>query len=65
MTILLHKPYLVKVTTNGGGGSKIPKILITWFMDDPIHKIVQFWPNVHFPKEFPDAIINPKNQENT
>ena len=35
MTILLHKPYLVKVTTKGGGGSKISKNLTTWFMDDP------------------------------
>ena len=34
MTILLHKPYLVKVTTQGRG-SKIPKNLTTWFMDDP------------------------------
>ena len=32
MTILLHKPYLVKVATMGG---QIPKILTTWFMDDP------------------------------
>ena len=35
MTILLHKHYFVKVTTKGGGGSKIPKKLTTWFMDDP------------------------------
>ena len=28
----IHK---VKVTTKGGVGSKIPKILTTWFMDDP------------------------------
>ena len=35
MTILLHKSYLIKVTTKGGGGSKIPKNLTTWFMDDP------------------------------
>ena len=37
MTILLHKPYLVKVTTKGEGGcgSKIPKHLTTWLMDDP------------------------------
>ena len=33
MTILLHKPYLVKVTTKGGGGSKIPKNVTTWFLD--------------------------------
>ena len=37
MTILLHKPYLVKVTTMGGG-VKIPKNLTTWFMDDPYAK---------------------------
>ena len=36
MTILLHKPYLVKVTTKGEGGSKIPKILTTWFMNDSL-----------------------------
>ena len=36
MTILLHKPYLVKVTTKGGGGSKMPKNVTTWFMDDPL-----------------------------
>ena len=35
MTILLHKPYLVKVTTKGERGSKMPKKLTTWFMDDP------------------------------
>ena len=27
-----------KVTTKEGGGSKIPKILTTWFMDDPFKK---------------------------
>ena len=42
MTILLHKPYLKKVTTKEGGGSKIPKILTTWFMDD--HK---WWKEEH------------------
>ena len=38
ISILLHKPYFVKVTTKeeGGGGVKIPKILITWFVDDPL-----------------------------
>ena len=35
MSILLHKPYLVKLSTKGEGGSKMPKILSTWFMDDP------------------------------
>ena len=33
MVILLHKTYLVKVTTKREG-SKILKILTTWFMDD-------------------------------
>ena len=33
-----HKPYLVKVTTEGGVGSKIPKILTMWFMDDPLRQ---------------------------
>ena len=38
MTILLHKLYLIKGTTKGGGegGSKIPQILTTWFMDVPL-----------------------------
>ena len=35
MTILLHKPYVITVTTKGEGGSKIPKTLTTCFMDDP------------------------------
>ena len=39
MSILLHKPYLVKLSTKGGGGSKMPKILSTWFMDDPQDEI--------------------------
>ena len=34
MAILLHKPYFVKMTIKGEG-SKIPKNLTTWFMDDP------------------------------
>ena len=36
MTILLHKPVLVKATTKWGGGSKTSKNLNKWFMDDPI-----------------------------
>ena len=36
MTILQHKPYLLKVTLKRGGGLKIPKILTTWIMDNPI-----------------------------
>ena len=35
MTILLHKPYLVKVITKGEG-VKNTKKLIMWFMDDPL-----------------------------
>ena len=31
-------PYLVEMTTKGGVGSGIPKILTTWFMDDPKKK---------------------------
>ena len=27
--------YYVKVATKGGGRSKTPKFLTTWFMDDP------------------------------
>ena len=34
MTILKHKSNLVKVTTKGRG-VKIPKILTTWFMENP------------------------------
>ena len=37
MTILLLKPYFVKVTKKGGGGSIIPKKMTTWFMNDPLH----------------------------
>ena len=37
MTISYHKPYLVEVTTNVEGDAKIPKILTTWFMNDPPH----------------------------
>ena len=44
MTILLHKPYLVKVTTKWG--SKIPKILTTWFMDDSTHKFSKKQTNI-------------------
>ena len=36
MTTLLHKPYLVKVSTKGiWKVSKVPKKLLTWCMDDP------------------------------
>ena len=35
MTILLHKPYLIKVSMKVELGSKIPKNLTSWFMDDP------------------------------
>ena len=30
---------LVNVTTKGVGGSKIPKKLTTWFMDDPLWNV--------------------------
>ena len=36
--ILLRKPYFVKMITKAQGGkygSKMPKNLTTWFMDDP------------------------------
>ena len=40
MTILLHKAkaYLLSKSNHEGkgGGVKIPKILATWFMDDPL-----------------------------
>ena len=32
MYMLLHKPYLVKWSTNGGKGSKMSKKMSTWFM---------------------------------
>ena len=32
---LLNNDYLVKVSTKGGGESKIPKILSTWFVHIP------------------------------
>ena len=35
MTILLHKPYFLNVTTKGEGGPEIHKNLTTLFMDDP------------------------------
>ena len=35
MSTLLNKSYLVKVTTKGGGGSKMPQILSTWFVHSP------------------------------
>ena len=38
MIILLHKPYLVKVTTKGEG-VEIPKNLTTYFMDEPFQGI--------------------------
>ena len=42
MSTLLNKGYLVKVSTKGGGGSKMPQILSTWFVQlytpPPIHE---------------------------
>ena len=48
MTILLHKPYLIKVTTNGEGVENT-----TWFMDDPIVYIVESYrvPKILLQKE--------------
>ena len=37
MTILLLKSYFINWITKGRRGSKIPKKLTTWFMDDPTH----------------------------
>ena len=44
MSILLHKPYLVKWSTKRGGGSKKSKFLSTWFMNDPLYF---FLPSTH------------------
>ena len=33
--ILLHKPYIVKMSTKRGRGQKISKKNFTWFMNDP------------------------------
>ena len=35
MTTTLNNSYLVKVSTWGEGGSKLPKILSTWFVHAP------------------------------
>ena len=35
MSTILNKSYLVKVSTKGGGGSKMPQILSTWFVHSP------------------------------
>ena len=35
MTTTLNNGYLVKVSTNGGGRSKLSKILFTWFVHVP------------------------------
>ena len=39
MSMLLHKPYLVKWSTKGEGGQKSPKKLSTWFMDAPLYGV--------------------------
>ena len=46
---LLHKPYLISVHAGKGavGGSKIPKNLITWFMDAPFANSIPTFPNTH------------------
>ena len=37
MTILLHKPYLLKVTTKGGGVKNTQNFdHVAWLMDDPL-----------------------------
>ena len=38
MSTLLNKSYLVKVSTKGEGGSKMPQILSTWFVHSPLSK---------------------------
>ena len=60
MTILYHKAYLVKVTTKGEGGSKIPKILTTWFMDDPL-EILQWNLKAYIYHKRPFFVIDSKN----
>ena len=35
MTTTLNNSYFAKVSTYGGGGSKLPKILSTWFAHAP------------------------------
>ena len=40
MTILLHKPYLLKVSTKGNG-AKNSENLPTWFMDGLIFDIIR------------------------
>ena len=42
MTTTLNNSYLVKVSTLGGGGSKLPKILSTWFVHAPfVHTLLR------------------------
>ena len=41
MSTLLNKSYLVKVSTKGGGGSKMPQILSTWFVHSPLSKDIE------------------------
>ena len=40
MTTTLNNSYLVKVSTQGGGGSKLPKILSTWFVHAPLYYFI-------------------------
>ena len=41
MSTLLNKSYLVKVSTKGGGGSKMPQILSTWFVHSPLYEFLR------------------------
>ena len=49
MTIFLYKPYLVKVTTKGGGGQKYPKnylVVYGWPLGNtPIDIIIGAYPH--------------------
>ena len=42
MTTALNNSYLVKLSTQGGGGSKLPKILSTWFVHNPLQSNIRF-----------------------
>ena len=50
MSTLLNKSYLVKVSTKGGGGSKMPQILSTCFVHSPILENLSTW-NMDVPLE--------------
>ena len=51
MCTLLHKTYLIKRSTNEGGGvSKTAKKLSTWLMDDPLRKFKSNFNEIVFTK---------------